>query len=260
MLTRALSFATNRAAIGAGCRVGSVAVPQFRLIPSAAVAIISTSDATHHVVAAVQRSISTSPPLQSSSDNNDEESGEEKAVEKISDEKHAMIQRWMKWNTNKVWRYEPNHDLIAQIGKEGTTSPLDQFRDLVPVEKRESETVGRSWRAAELRRKSYDDLHKLWYVLYKEKNLLLTESNLARRHGYEMVQPERRKKVRKSMGAIKHVLGERKRKKIADWKAYLEELERFDGLMAQMKLESAGDEIEEAMDIEADKLSTSEKA
>merc|ERR1712029_99629 len=95
----------------------------------------------------------------------------------------------------------------------------------VPREKREAERVGRSWSVKELRRKSYDDLHKLWLVLYKEKNMLLTETNLARRHGYDLIQPDRRKKVRKSMGAIRHVLGERKRKKIADYRAYLKELE-----------------------------------
>merc|ERR1712194_465942 len=161
-----------------------------------------------------------------------------------------MIQKWMKWNTSKTWRYEPNRDLIARIGKEGTTSPLDQFRDSVSVKKREVEEVGRSWSAKELRRKSYDDLHKLWYVLYKEKNMLLTEGNLARRHGYELVQPDRRKKVGKSMGAVKHVMGERKRKKIGDHKAYMKGLKRFDGLMAEMK-KLEGDGIEEAMDAEA---------
>jgi hypothetical protein len=81
----------------------------------------------------------------------------------ISDEKKATIDRWMKWNTTNNWKYVPNPDLIAKIGK-GAGSPLDQFRDLVPRAKREAEEVGRSWSAKELRRKSYDDLHKLWYV------------------------------------------------------------------------------------------------
>lgn len=88
--------------------------------------------------------------------------------------------------------------------------------------------------------------------------MLLTETNLARRHGYDMVQPDRRQKVRKSMGAIKHVLGERKRKKIKDHKAYLAELERLDGLMAELKLES--DAMEDAMDKEAEKTSSNDKA
>lgn len=95
--------------------------------------------------------------------------------------------------------------------------------------------------------------------------MLLTESNLARRHGYEVVQPDRRKKVRKSGGAIKQVLGERKRKKIADWREYMEELERFEGLMADLQLNEqgqvgGGSELEEAMDEEAEKLNISDKA
>ena len=89
--------------------------------------------------------------------------------------------------------------------------------------------------------------------------MLLTETNLARRHGYEMVQPERRQKVRKSMGAIKHVLGERKRKKIKEHKAYLEELERFNVLMADMKLEMESDDMEGFMESEAEQMSSNEK-
>lgn len=89
--------------------------------------------------------------------------------------------------------------------------PLDEFRDTVSRQKRMAEKVGRSWSVQELRRKSYDDLHKLWYVLYKERNMLLTEQQLSRRKGLVFPQPERMHKVRKSMGAIRHVLGERKR-------------------------------------------------
>ena len=42
--------------------------------------------------------------------------------------------------------------------------PLDEFRDTVPRKTRDSEPVGRSWSVRELRRKSYQDMHKLWYV------------------------------------------------------------------------------------------------
>ena len=88
--------------------------------------------------------------------------------------------------------------------------------------------------------------------------MLMTEGNLGRRHGYDMPQLDRRQKVRKSMGAIKHVLGERKRKKISDYRAYLEEVDRFDGIMETMKMES-GDEIEDAMDTEAETMSANKE-
>ncbi|KAG7359937.1 mitochondrial 39-S ribosomal protein L47 [Nitzschia inconspicua] len=94
-------------------------------------------------------------------------------------------------------------------------NPLDAFRDPVDRQTRSNEPVGRSWSAKELRRKSYQDLHKLWYVLYKERNMLLTEQQLSRRRQLMFPQPERMYKVQKSMGAIKQVLGERKREKVA---------------------------------------------
>jgi len=192
------------------------------------------------------RFISSSPLLM------DDNSGGESSSSNNGDDKKEMIQRWMKWNTAKTWKYEPNHDLISKIGKEGSTSPLDAFRDTVSKEKRQTERVGRSWSAKELRRKSYDDLHKLWLVLYKEKNMLLTEANLARRHGYMMIQPDRRKKVRKSMGAIRHVLGERKRAKIADHKLYLEELERVGALLEDLDVAAGeGGSMEDDMHNEA---------
>ncbi|XP_046851022.1 39S ribosomal protein L47, mitochondrial-like, partial [Xenia sp. Carnegie-2017] len=69
---------------------------------------------------------------------------------------------------------------------------------------------GRRWRAAELRQKSNEDLHKLWYVLLKERNMLLTVQEEAKRLQVVMPSPERLHKVKKSMAMIKLVVDERK--------------------------------------------------
>jgi len=80
--------------------------------------------------------------------------------------------------------------------------------------------VGREWSAAQIRNKSFEDIQKLWFVLLKERNMLLTYRHQCKHLGEEMVQPERLQKVSKSMKAIKVVLGERYReyKQATDWK------------------------------------------
>jgi len=73
--------------------------------------------------------------------------------------------------------------------------------------------AGRAWTVVDLRRKNFDDLHKLWYVLYKERNLLLSLKAKYRRNGRPIAQLEDNRyiKVKRSMAAIKHVLGERQK-------------------------------------------------
>eukprot|EP00899_Mesostigma_viride_P002638 jgi/Mesvir1/12375/Mv00555-RA.1 len=72
-----------------------------------------------------------------------------------------------------------------------------------------SQPSGRAWKACELRLKSDDDLHKLWFVLLKEKNLLATELEMCRAMGEKMPDFGRRDKVKLAMARLKHVLTER---------------------------------------------------
>ncbi|KAF9134912.1 54S ribosomal protein L4 mitochondrial [Mortierella sp. 14UC] len=80
----------------------------------------------------------------------------------------------------------------------------------IPTEK---SWTGRAWRASELRVKSFDDLHKLWYVLLKERNVLAAQKEEARRFHISkqyFSNKGRQVKCQKSMARIKFVLNERR--------------------------------------------------
>lgn len=68
---------------------------------------------------------------------------------------------------------------------------------------------GRNWSCDELRIKSNLDLHKLWYVLLKENNMLLTMEEECKREHRHFPSPERLDKVRMSMSNLEKVVRER---------------------------------------------------
>eukprot|EP01080_Neovahlkampfia_damariscottae_P001211 gene1211-11301_t len=94
---------------------------------------------------------------------------------------------------------------ISSVPKRG----IEEFIDRTILEGKEGESAGRSWKIKELRIKSSEDLEKLWFVLFKERNLLLTSRKLARMMERRVAHPERLLKVRQSMARIKKVLAER---------------------------------------------------
>ncbi|KAF8429532.1 50S ribosomal protein L4 [Tirmania nivea] len=71
---------------------------------------------------------------------------------------------------------------------------------------------GRAWSVEELRRKSWEDLHKLWWLCVKERNILYTQSLERKRLDPGFGEYEARKKdreINRTQRAIKHVLTER---------------------------------------------------
>ncbi|KAK1256057.1 hypothetical protein MKX07_008316 [Trichoderma sp. CBMAI-0711] len=77
---------------------------------------------------------------------------------------------------------------------------------------KETEEHGRAWTVEELRRKSWEDLHALWWKCCKERNMLATarEELLRGKFGFgEREIGTRDDEVTKTMRAIKHTLTER---------------------------------------------------
>jgi large subunit ribosomal protein L47 len=81
--------------------------------------------------------------------------------------------------------------------------------------------IGRSWRANELRLKSSDDLHKLWYVLLIEKNKLKSDQLLSIQMGQYFYGPSSLLKTRTSMSRLLTVVNERKKVR-NDYRRHLE--------------------------------------
>ena len=70
--------------------------------------------------------------------------------------------------------------------------------------------TGRPWRTDELRIKSNEDLHKLWYVLLREKNTLLADACIYEKLAGEKMPQNRLGKVERAMARLQTVVAERK--------------------------------------------------
>ncbi|PKS08910.1 hypothetical protein jhhlp_003523 [Lomentospora prolificans] len=99
-------------------------------------------------------------------------------------------------------KVDPNHGLYAFFaGKDKLMN--------TPAEDREH---GRAWTVEELRKKSWDDLQKLWWVCCRERNRISTADYERKRAkmGFGAAESKNRDDaVKQTMKSIKHVLTER---------------------------------------------------
>ncbi|KAI0648054.1 mitochondrial 39-S ribosomal protein L47 (MRP-L47)-domain-containing protein [Trametes meyenii] len=105
----------------------------------------------------------------------------------------------------------PNHGLYAFFRKKEKDGKVS-YDTVEPVDV-VSDKSGRAWTAAELRRKSFKDLHTLWYVVLRERNLLATQQAEARRLGANeqaLSLWTKAFRCRKTMARIKYVINERR--------------------------------------------------
>ncbi|KAI6044810.1 mitochondrial 39-S ribosomal protein L47 (MRP-L47)-domain-containing protein [Pisolithus marmoratus] len=107
---------------------------------------------------------------------------------------------------------DPNHGLWAFFRKNVDSEGKVTYETVEPRDAYDES--GRSWIASELRRKSFKDLHTLWYVLLRERNLLATQREEARRIGIRSTESLsaaiRDRLCRKSMARLKYVINERR--------------------------------------------------
>ncbi|XP_044523709.1 39S ribosomal protein L47, mitochondrial isoform X1 [Gracilinanus agilis] len=105
-------------------------------------------------------------------------------------------------NINPLHQYKLIHTTLSRKG-------LEEFFDDPKNWGAETVKSGAAWTHEQLRCKSNEDLHKLWYVLLKERNMLLTLEQEAKRQRLPMPSPERLEKVTESMDALDKVVQER---------------------------------------------------
>jgi hypothetical protein len=112
---------------------------------------------------------------------------------------------------NAYWKYKSNYIIKSQWAKlEKPKQNLKQLTSGIFTEGKEYVT-GRSWKVEELRFKDDNDLHKLWYVLLKEKLALKSDQHFNSQNDYNLQYDIKNnlRKVMTSMARLKTVVDER---------------------------------------------------
>ncbi|GCC22774.1 large ribosomal subunit protein uL29m [Chiloscyllium punctatum] len=115
-------------------------------------------------------------------------------------------------NLDKFQKIKLGSSLTAQHRSLHTSASCQGLNEFFDDSKNWGEPTvksGAPWTAKQLRLKSNEDLHKLWYILLKEKNMLLTLEQEAKRQRLPMPSPERLKKMERSMARLDSVVQER---------------------------------------------------
>lgn len=132
----------------------------------------------------------------------------------IKDSVSALVKQLRSLNVSSTASF-PNQQIYRQISTTKPLRGLEEFfekgQSLPVYEMDKVPSYGRAWKADELRIKSFEDLHKLWFVLLKERNLLATQKAEAQRLGQQWFGASRVFKMKLSMARIKTILLERQR-------------------------------------------------
>ncbi|KAI0888647.1 MRP-L47-domain-containing protein [Annulohypoxylon maeteangense] len=104
-------------------------------------------------------------------------------------------------NYKKVIEVDPNHGLWDFFFSKEKLLPTPE----------EIEEYGRAWTAEELRHKSWEDLHALWWVCVKEQNRIITAVRMFKTFRFKDKTSLLRRlgEVKNTMMRIRHVLTER---------------------------------------------------
>ncbi|KAH8418485.1 hypothetical protein KR009_005228 [Drosophila setifemur] len=114
----------------------------------------------------------------------------------------APKQKWQVWSAAAV---QTPHALHTSVPRQDLMEFFDDKKHWSEIEVK----VGRAWRTDELRIKSNKELHQLWFVLLKERNMLLTMEHECNDKMEIFPSPERIDKVKISMENLETVVRER---------------------------------------------------